>query len=213
MNFELTNAEMDILTTAKEVNAMPTAFVSNPNWFWRREGKNAKKVLSAAWYRPETQATLRTPVHSFVPRGQLTIASASFFSSESLLPVLELVPLSFSFVVFVSAFDGVLSFINSITDSDANIEAIAEQNMTNDIRLELFPVTPPKSEYVNPPNAGPTMNASVDAASFQAKYLDKSPFLPCQPLSAKYALLIGLFPAKQPVNTLAAKKDSNGQHL
>ena len=61
------------------------------------------------------------------------------------------------------------------------------------------------------------MNASVDAASFHAKYLDKSArpadtHLDEDPLSAKYALLMGLLPEKSPVTTLAAKNCSNVQH-
>ena len=69
------------------------------------------------------------------------------------------------------------------------------------------------NEYTNPPKTGPTMKANVDAASFHARYFDNFPLLvPSLPLSARYALLIGEFPAKQPVSTLAAKNCSNVQH-
>mmetsp|Transcript_11502 Transcript_11502/g.28329 ORF Transcript_11502/g.28329 Transcript_11502/m.28329 type:complete len:84 (+) Transcript_11502:414-665(+) len=47
-NLEVTNADMVKLTNANDVNAKPTAWVSKPNRFWRRDGKNAKNVLSAA---------------------------------------------------------------------------------------------------------------------------------------------------------------------
>ena len=48
INFELMKAEPVKLTTARDVNVIPTAPVPNLSLFWRSEGKNAKNVLSAA---------------------------------------------------------------------------------------------------------------------------------------------------------------------
>jgi Trk K+ transport system NAD-binding subunit len=48
MNLELTNADMVKLTTANDVNAIPTARVSKFSRFCNSDGKNAKNVLSAA---------------------------------------------------------------------------------------------------------------------------------------------------------------------
>jgi hypothetical protein len=48
INRELTNADIVKLTTANDVNAMPTARVSKFSRLCKSEGKNAKNVLSAA---------------------------------------------------------------------------------------------------------------------------------------------------------------------
>jgi hypothetical protein len=57
------------------------------------------------------------------------------------------------------------------------------------------------------------MKASVEEASFHAKYFGRFLLSPSDPLSARYALLMGPLPAKHPVRTLATRNCSNVQDL
>ena len=98
----------------------------------------------------------------------------SSLSSLSLVLVLDdcfepLVPLTFSSLFVVVAFallfdlsssSLTLSLTNSVTDNDANKDAIAEQNITNDKGVSPpEPMTLPNKEYTKPPRTGPTINA------------------------------------------------------
>ena len=213
-------AEMEKDTAANAVSVAPICVGPIPHRCAQNTGKNESNVLCPALYRKEVTQMVATAAYSLRPKGHAGADSASVRACSLAACRAALLAEVYPSISASSPDSSSLTSLGrgvvtraSLDENPAlvpiSLTATATMNAAPTLAQPVTAMHAPRSLFalnINPPNVGPTMNASVHAASRHAMN-DGS----CSGVaaSARYALTTGDAPAKAPDATLRPRNVAN----